>query len=87
MSVESAPESASVIWKSHREEQSPPDLRFLHFNDVYHVEYAAPRSSHCSIVDKGTGLAPQSLLAGLRAFRLLRNTTAMIRNTVLKPTS
>ena len=41
MSVENAPGSISVTWKSHREEQSPPDLRFLHFNDVYHVEYAA----------------------------------------------
>ena len=43
MSVENAEGSTSVTWKSHREELSPPDLRFLHFNDVYHVEYAAPR--------------------------------------------
>ena len=43
MSVENAPGSTSVTWESHCEEQSPPDLRFLHFNDVYHVESAAPR--------------------------------------------
>ena len=41
MSVENAPGSTSVTWESHRQEQSPPDLRFLHFNDVYHVEYVA----------------------------------------------
>ena len=43
MSIENASGSTSVTWESHRKEQSPPDLRFLHFNDVYHVEYAAPR--------------------------------------------
>ena len=41
MSVENAPGSTSVTWESHRQEQSPPDLRILHFNDVYHVEYVA----------------------------------------------
>ena len=43
MSVQDNPGLTSVTWESHRENQSPPDLRFLHFNDVYHVEYAAPK--------------------------------------------
>ena len=40
MSTEGTQESESVTWQSQRTDQSPPDLRLLHFNDVYHVEYA-----------------------------------------------
>lgn len=39
--------STSITWRSSRHQQKqpqqqqdcPPDLRFLHFNDVYHIEY------------------------------------------------
>ena len=41
MSAEDAPESQSVTWRSNREDKCPPDLRLLHFNDVYHIEYVA----------------------------------------------
>ncbi|MCJ1469141.1 hypothetical protein MMC07_007774 [Pseudocyphellaria aurata] len=30
--------STSITWQSNRERVSPPDLRLLHFNDVYHIE-------------------------------------------------
>ena len=39
MSVEINSESESVVWQSHSHDKSQPDLRFLHFNDVYHIEY------------------------------------------------
>ena len=39
MPVGNAPGSKSVTWESHRQKQSAPDIRFLHFDDVYHVEH------------------------------------------------
>ncbi|KAL6722293.1 hypothetical protein ACLMJK_001400 [Lecanora helva] len=30
--------SETVTWTGHKQDDSPPDLRFLHFNDVYHIE-------------------------------------------------
>lgn len=30
--------SESVTWDSQSNNDCPPDLRFLHFNDVYHIE-------------------------------------------------
>lgn len=38
MSGETIPDSESITWQSHRQGECPPDLRFLHFNDVYHIE-------------------------------------------------
>lgn len=32
--------SSSVTWQTKRQNPSPPDLRLLHFNDVYHLEYS-----------------------------------------------
>ncbi len=32
--------SESTTWKSQGQNGGPPDLRLLHFNDVYHIEYA-----------------------------------------------
>lgn len=43
MSGEEFPDSESVTWQSHCQDRSPPDLRFLHFNDVYHIEYVASK--------------------------------------------
>lgn len=31
--------SASITWKSQRQGSGSPDLRLVHFNDVYHIEY------------------------------------------------
>lgn len=39
MSGEEYTDSKSVTWQSHCQDKSPPNLRFLHFNDVYHIEY------------------------------------------------
>ena len=36
MAVDRILDSSSVTWEGHGE--GPPDLRFLHFNDVYHIE-------------------------------------------------
>lgn len=41
MSGEYFSDSESVTWQSHHQDERPPDLRFLHFNDVYHIEYVA----------------------------------------------
>ena len=41
MSGENFSDSESVTWQSHRRGECPPDLRFLHYNDVYHIEYVA----------------------------------------------
>jgi hypothetical protein len=38
MSIEDTPGSGSVTWTSNRQEECQPDLRLLHFNDVYHIE-------------------------------------------------
>ncbi|KAK4690858.1 hypothetical protein P7C71_g6026, partial [Lecanoromycetidae sp. Uapishka_2] len=38
MSFESAADSESVTYQSGRGGQCPPELRILHFNDVYHIE-------------------------------------------------
>lgn len=43
MSGEEYPDSTSVTWQSHYQDKCPPDLRFLHFNDVYHIEYVASK--------------------------------------------
>lgn len=43
MSGEDFPDSESVTWQSHLQDERPPDLRFLHFNDVYHIEYDASK--------------------------------------------
>ena len=39
MAEEESVNSVSVIWKSQSQHSRPPDLRLLHFNDVYHIEY------------------------------------------------
>ena len=39
MSGEIISDSESVVWQSQSQDKRPPDLRFLHFNDVYHIEY------------------------------------------------
>ena len=49
MSAEVAPDSMSVAWESGRQDQCPPDLRFLHFNDVYHIEYVALAFIHLKL--------------------------------------
>lgn len=39
--VEEEPtKSEFTTWKSQDQNSGPPDLRLLHFNDVYHIEYA-----------------------------------------------
>ena len=52
--------------------KSPPDLRLLHYNDVYHIEYAlllAKEQVESLIIL--SGLVQQSLLAASLAFRPL----------------
>src|SRR3954466_10217456 len=34
----STPETESLVFEPTRAPQRPPDLRFLHYNDVYHVD-------------------------------------------------
>ena len=54
MSGEEFPDSQAVTFQSHRQDESPPDVRLLHYNDVYHIEYVrseqslklVPRESH-----------------------------------------
>lgn len=41
MSGKDFPDSESVTWRRDCRDERPPDLRFLHFNDVYHIEYDA----------------------------------------------
>ena len=41
MSGEEFPDSQCVTFESHRQDESPPDVRLLHYNDVYHIEYVA----------------------------------------------
>lgn len=41
MSLKNTIDSSSVTWQTKRQKPSPPDLRFLHFNDVYHIEYSS----------------------------------------------
>lgn len=31
--------SRSITWQTQRQNPTPPDLRLLHYNDVYHIEY------------------------------------------------
>lgn len=45
MSGQEFPDSEFVTWQSRRRDECPPDLRFLHYNDVYHIEYVAIRKS------------------------------------------
>ncbi len=40
MAGEESIKSESTTWKSQGQNGGPPDLRLLHFNDVYHIEYA-----------------------------------------------
>ena len=42
---EELPNTEFVTCQRHGQDERPPDLRFLHFNDVYHIEYVA--SEHC----------------------------------------
>ena len=39
MSGEEFPDSQDFTWQSRRQNSCPPDLRLLHYNDVYHIEY------------------------------------------------
>lgn len=43
MSLTNTNDSSSVTWQTKRQRPLPPDLRFLHFNDVYHIEYSEQR--------------------------------------------
>ena len=45
MSGQEFPDLEFVTWQSRRRDECPPDLRFLHYNDVYHIEYVAIRKS------------------------------------------
>ena len=47
--------SESVIWKSRSQADRAPDLRFLHFNDVYHIESVKDFivHLHCITLEKG----------------------------------
>ena len=38
MSGEEFPDSQGVTFQSRRQDESPPDVRLLHYNDVYHIE-------------------------------------------------
>ena len=49
MSGQEFPDSEFVTWQSRRDECAP-DLRFLHYNDVYHIEYVAIRESPVSSI-------------------------------------
>ena len=40
MAEDELTKSESITWKSQREDSGSPDLRLVHFNDVYHIEYA-----------------------------------------------
>src|SRR4051794_27015968 len=53
----------------------PPDLRLLHYNDVYHIEYAhSPAEEWVESLIILSGLVQRSLLAASLAFRpSLRN--------------
>ena len=39
MSGEEFPDSQYVTFQSRGQDGSPPDVRLLHYNDVYHIEY------------------------------------------------
>lgn len=39
MTGEAPQSSQSITWQTQRRNPSTPDLRILHFNDVYHIEY------------------------------------------------
>ena len=43
MSGKEIPGSESVTWQGDCQNERPPDLRFLHFNDVYHIGYDASK--------------------------------------------
>ena len=45
MSGEEFPDSQGVTFQSRRQDGSPPDVRLLHYNDVYHIEYARSEQS------------------------------------------
>ena len=45
MSGEEYPDSQGVTFQSRRQDGSPPDVRLLHFNDVYHIEYVRSEQS------------------------------------------
>jgi|SRR5947209_20611069 len=50
--------------------KSPPDLRLLHYNDVYHIEYArSPAKERVESLIILSGLAQRSLLAASLVFR------------------
>ena len=65
--------SVSVTWKSQAHDSCPPDLRLLHFNDVYHIEYASNRQGvvmHVFSTDVILELALRSPLGVFRVFSL-----------------
>ena len=45
MSGEEFPDSQGVTFQSRRQDGSPPDVRLLHYNDVYHIEYVRAEQS------------------------------------------
>lgn len=58
-------DSKSITWQSHHQGEDPPDLRFLHFNDVYHIEYVESIGlCHDSYTDQMKELVQRSQLAG-----------------------
>ena len=48
MSGEEFPDSQGITFQSRRQDESPPDVRLLHYNDVYHIEYV--KSEHSLIL-------------------------------------
>ena len=45
MSGAGFPDSQYVTFQSRRQDGSPPDVRLLHYNDVYHIEYVGSEQS------------------------------------------
>ena len=45
MSGEEFPDSQHVTFQDRRQDGSPPDVRLLHYNDVYHIEYVRSEQS------------------------------------------
>jgi hypothetical protein len=67
-------EPAATIWDAGQASgpKPPPDLRLLHYNDVYHIEYAPlPAKERVESLIILSGLVQRSLLAASLAFRPL----------------
>lgn len=41
----------TITYSSVPEADRSPDLRLIHFNDVYHVEYAKPLTKPCVVLN------------------------------------